>query len=174
MPDLSFNEREISEGQYILHELEKTGGYVFHGSPVPDISELELRQPYDWKDGVKKEDGAASVVASLYADAAIFRALVYKDSTSFGMNDHGLHFEASKKALDEARQSVGYVYVFKKMQFSPIHGDEKDMEWRSLLPQKPDQIIRVAFSDLPKNITEIKSKNIIERALRVLYAFNTK
>jgi len=172
--DLPFHEREISEGRGILQYLEKTGEYVFHGSSVPDISELEVRQPYDWKNGVKKEDGAPSVVATPYADIAIFRALAYKDHTSFGMNGHELHFGASRKAFEEARQSVGYVYVFKKIHFFPRQGDEQNMEWRSLLPQKPDQIVRVEFQDLPKNITEIKSENIIERAIRVLNFLKSK
>jgi hypothetical protein len=149
-------EQELGEGARILHDLERTGEYVFHGSPDPSISELEPRQPYDWTDGIEKEDGTPCVAATQFADIAIFRAIVHDDSTSFGQNDNRtLHFAATQKALDTAMKTIGFVYVLKKSAFIPRHGDDQEMEWRSDVRQKALQIIPVTVRDLPKNITII-------------------
>lgn len=139
-----------------MHQLEATGQYVFHGSPVPDIEELEIRQAYEWEGDNKTEDGPPAVVATPYSDIAIFRALVYMDSTSFGIDDHGPHFSATDKALKLAKEEVGYVYVLPKNIFRPKEGDEKTMDWRSHQPTKPARIIKVSFEDLPDSIAKIE------------------
>jgi hypothetical protein len=146
---------EKGEGRKLLHELEAMGKYVFHGSPVSDINELEVRQAYNWMDKVRKEHGAPSVVATPYADIAIFRSLVHRDSTGFGVADGQPHFEASKQALDAAKRSVGYVYVLAREDFAPMKGDISAMDWRSQKPQKPVRMVKVAFGDLPENIDPI-------------------
>lgn len=147
-------EEEIGEGARILHDLEQTGNYVFHGSPAADIHELEIRQPYDWTDGVQKEDGAPCVAATQFADIAIFRALVFNDTTSFGQNDDGtLHYAATEKALRSAKGRTGFVYVLPKSTFAPRHGDDQEMEWRSEENQRAAQVVQVTERDLPKNIT---------------------
>lgn len=153
-------ESELSEGARILHELERTGNYVFHGSPAADIHELEIRQPYDWTDGVQKEDGAPCVAATQFADIAIFRALVFDDTTGFGQNDDGtLHYEATEKALRASKGRTGFIYVLPKSTFTPRHGDDREMEWRSDENQKAAQIVEVTERDLPKSITTLPPKN---------------
>lgn len=151
--------KEKGEGRKLLHELEKTGQYVFHGSSVSDLGELEIRQPFDWTEGERKEHGVPSVVATPYADIAIFRSLVYRDYTGFGSDNQGrLYFDASQKALDAARKSVGYVYVLERTDFSPMHGDEFEMDWRATISQQPSKIVRVMFDDLPEEIRLIESR----------------
>lgn len=143
---------EPGEGARLLHELEQSGEYVFHGSPTPEIAELETRQAYDWKDGAPVEDGPPAVVATPYADIAIFRSLVYLDSTSFGVNDDRLSFQASPKALELARGRTGFVYVMPKSQFAPKHGDVSEMDWRSPVNQPAVRIVEVSEADLPPDI----------------------
>lgn len=148
--------REKGEGRRLLHELEATGEYVFHGSHVGGIDELEPRQPYDWKSGSKKTHGDPSVVATPFVNIAIFRSVVYEDFTSFGVEDDGqLTFKASQKALDAGKKSIGYVYVLKRSDFSSFDGD---MDWRASTSQKPERIVSVTFDDLPEDIGIIEKE----------------
>lgn len=140
-------------GASILHKLEKTSDYVFHGSKTADIREMKINQPYNWEDGVEKEDGPPCVATSRFADAAIFRALVYDDRTRFGQRDDGsLHMGATQKAMEMARSHQGYVYVFERKNFVPRDGDDRQMEWRSHKNEVPVQVITVGVKDLPENI----------------------
>ena len=139
-------------GKDKLHELEKTGKYVFHGSPIADIQELEPRQPYDYSSGDKVAHGHASVVATPYADIAIFRSLVYRDTTGFGVENGVSNFRASKQALEHAQGAKGYVYVLQKDAFMPMHGSDTEMDWRAQSNQIPEQVIEVVFDDLPEGI----------------------
>ncbi len=142
----------MSEARKELHELEATGRYVFHGSPVADIEEMEPRQAFNWTTGAKQKDGDPCVATTPYADIAIFRSIMREDWTSFGKNDdESLSLKASKKALEISRDKTGYIYVFEKDAFVP-HQDPQGMEWRAHVPQKPAQIIHVSFRDLPENI----------------------
>lgn len=144
--------QEMSETRRALHELEATGQYLFHGSPVSDIEEMEPRQAFDWSSGMKEKDGDPCVATTPFADVAIFRSIVNEDWTSFEKNDDGsLSFKASEKALESSKKGSGYVYVFKKDAFKP-HQDPQGMEWRAHSPQKPTQFIHVSFRDLPENI----------------------
>src|SRR3989339_117974 len=141
----------------VLHELQKSGEYIFHGSSVPGIGELEPRQPYDYTGGEKKPHGNPSVVGTPYADIAIFRSLVYTDSTGFGSDDEGnLSFSASKIAMNDAREKVGYVYVLPRRDFRPMRGGEMEMDWRAELSQTPARIVKVTFDDLPDGIQMIE------------------
>lgn len=159
-PEGSIEHREPGEGSRLLHELERSGNYVFHGSPVENIAELEARQPYTWTDGVEQEDGHPCVAATQFADIAIFRALVFDDTTGFGQNeDHTLHFEATEKALKAVPGRVGFIYVLPKTHFVPRHGDEQEMEWRSETNEHAVQIIRVTEYDLPKHIQILPPNN---------------
>jgi len=92
-----------------------------------------------------------------YADIAIFRSLVHTDYTGFGGNDDGsLNFRASKKALGAAKSATGYVYVMPRTDFAPEHGVDEEMEWRANTSQRPSQIIKVSFKDLPDGIQIIE------------------
>lgn len=148
--------REPGEGKKLLHELEASNRYVFHGSPIPNIQELKLSQSENLSSGRLEKHGPPSVTASPYADIAIFRALVNQDATQFGSDEEGhLNFGASQKALDIAKLSVGYVYVLEREDFTTFGGSEKSMGWRAIKPQKPVRIVRVVFDDLPKDIQRI-------------------
>lgn len=150
--------KEISENLRLLHELEATGEYVFHGSSVSDVAELEPRQPKNKKDGVMQNHGEPSVVATPYADIAIFRSIVFMDSTGFGVGEDGPEFRSSQTALDAARYVTGYVYVLPKSNFKPLEGNEEEMDWRADTSQTPSQIIEVSFKDLPEGIKIIQSE----------------
>lgn len=151
-------EREESEGARLLHELEQTGEYVFHGSTVASIDELRIHQPYDYTNDIKREDGDPCIAATRSADVAIFRALVVDDHTGFGPDDQGnIQLRASQKAIDAARTRKGFVYVLPKKGFAQF-GVHPTMEWRSSENQKPVQIIEVNEKDLPKDIELISAE----------------
>jgi len=64
--------------------------YVFHGSPTPEIAELETRQAYPLERLGHRSGRPAAVVATPYARHRHLPVLVYLDSTSFGANDDRL------------------------------------------------------------------------------------
>ncbi len=145
--------REVGEGAKLLHELERSGDFVFHGSDKPDIPELVPFQGTTWVDDVKQNDGPPAVATTPYADMAIFHALVRDDSHSFGQaNDGTLQMSATQLALDSVKGRTAYVYVFPKSAFVPRHGNDHDFEWRSEVNQKPAQVVPVNDRDLPKSI----------------------
>jgi len=154
-PTSEHSKSEKSEARILLHELEATKKYVFHGSPNPDTQELELRQPHDFSTGKKEKHGEPCIAASPYADIAIFRAVMRHDYTGFGSHGRTLEFRATQKALDHAKNKTGYVYVLSRGDFLPLHGNANGMEWRAKKSQRPIRIIRVSFDDLPENITLI-------------------
>ena len=146
-------------GKSLLHELEAVGIYVFHGSPVANIKELKVTQPFYSEVGKeKKKHGQPAVVATPYADIAIFRALVYLDTTGFGVDGDRLSFEATTKALEFAKDQKGCVYVLAKENFLPMEGDVREMDWRSSSPQHPIRVVEVTLQDLPKNIRIIENR----------------
>lgn len=153
-PSIEKSERyEKGEARRILHELELAGEYMFHGSPTPDIPEIEPRQAHEVKSGQRTKHGEPAISATPFADIAIFRAVVSRGLTGFGELNGTLDFRATRGALDFAKQRTGYVYVLRKDEFNPFNGT---MEYRTLQAQKPLQVIKVYFDDLPENI------NIIE------------
>ena len=96
---------QMSENKKHLLELEQSGNFVFHGSPVM-IESLTPRQAYksNKETGMMDADGNPAVFATPFAEVAIFRSLINGDyvaseSTSrFGLNDVGPYFSASLKA----------------------------------------------------------------------------
>lgn len=146
-------EREEGEGARLLHELEQTGEYVFHGSPRGGLTELNPHQATIPVDGQEQNDGTEAIAATPYADFAIFRALT-KDpegDTSVGTKDDGrLQMHASRNVIDSVKDQTGYVYVFPRSQFS-VYG-EGPMELRSSTNQKPIRIVEVTEKDFPKNV----------------------
>ncbi len=143
------------EGARVLHELERSGEYVFHGSPYGDIAEFEPRQMTTQVDGVAVGDGIG-IATTPHADLAIFHAIT-KDrgegETGFGTNDDGsIHMEASQTVLDATKNHTAYVYVFPKSAFAPRYGNDQEMERRSEVVQKPVQVVTVTDHDLPTNI----------------------
>ncbi|MEK9131096.1 MAG: hypothetical protein AAB429_03200 [Patescibacteria group bacterium] len=109
---------EMGESARLLHELERSGEYVFHGSPDGGIAELEPRQGTMTVDDVEQEDGLPPGIATTpHADLAIFRALTCNlyGHTGFGLRDDGTPFmEASKSVLDTVKGQTAHVYVLPK------------------------------------------------------------
>ncbi len=143
-----------------LLALEKEGKYVFHGSPE-QIEILEPRQAEGKNEvtGEMERDGAPAVFATQYADMAIFRALVnakgvFEDSeSSFGIDDDGLHFSATRNLLEAAKRKTGKVYVLDRSKFDQLEA----MQCRSHGSVAPLQAVEVTYDDLPKNIRIIES-----------------
>jgi len=134
-----------------LRRLEKTGEYLFHGSPDKDIQILEPRQAYTWINGEKTEDGDPGVAATPYLDIAIFRSLIQAGS-QFSVDGDELSFSATKEAQEIAKNKVGYVYVLPRNFFKPKNGYPLAMDWRCEKNVKPINIVEVQYKDLPKNI----------------------
>jgi len=138
-----------------LLALEKEGKYVFHGSPE-QIEILEPRQAekINKKTGEMEKYGEPAIYATVYAETAIFRALINaKDvigdsESSFGMNESGLHFSTTKNLLEAAKKKVGKVYVLDRQKFSNFRG----MQCESNESITPLDIVEVSFDDLPNNI----------------------
>ncbi|NTU98638.1 hypothetical protein HGA64_01355 [Candidatus Falkowbacteria bacterium] len=140
-----------------LLEMEKSGLYVFHGSPQL-LDNLSPKQAtgYDEEKDIHFNDGEEAVVSSQYAEIAIFRALTHQSQfpegvdthTGFGADEDGPCFRANKAVIDGVKNNSGYVYVFKKDDFTPY----KEIEYRTNKDVTPLEIIRVTAEDLPSNI----------------------
>ena len=147
-----------------LAELEESEGYVFHGSPFPDIRSLEPRQGKHVPDLSKPTetilDGKPAVSATPYLELAIFRAIInnenvqFNHTSGFGINNGKKEFRLSSiEVLEEVKDKGGFVYVFNKKDFEPYSRDNKargdSMEWRSYKKVIPIDVIEVSFDDLP-------------------------
>ena len=151
------NLNKIERSKETLMNFEREGIYVFHGS-TELIEELEPRQAKIWDKDKKEmiEHGEPSVVATPFAEVAIFRAIISnkiksddgKHYSAFGSDGQKPFFETTPKILEQAKDVVGYVYVFKKEDFTKL----SPMEWRSYKKLKPMRIFEVHFEDLPENI----------------------
>jgi len=149
-----------------LLELEKSGGYVFHGSSVGDIEILEPKQGKYVSDAKKAKekinDGKPAVSVTPYLEIAIFRAIVNSKNikqksifTGFGYSlKKGVELKvSSKEIIDEAYDdSTGYIYIFNKKDFEPYNRDGKaqstSMEWRSYKAIKPIEVVEITGEDL--------------------------
>lgn len=163
----------ITEARKKLLELESSGSFVFHGSPVNiDVLEPRQSQDRDKNTGLMVDDGDPAVSATLSADIAIFRALTANigGASSFGMDDNGnLYFSLSPRALAnleiKANNGVlGKVYVLDKNGFSE-YANRGKREWRSNEKVVPLKFIEVGFKDLPPNIKIIddpRDRRILE------------
>lgn len=150
-----------------LLSLEKTGNYVFHGSPNGAIKSLEPRQGThitDLKNPKESSilDGKPAVSATPFGDLAIFRAII--NSENIDLNDWNSGFGitngttrsfrvSSSEVLDQAQGKKGYVYVFDRNKFEPYdrdgHARQESMEWRSYTSVQPIEVIEVTSDDLP-------------------------
>lgn len=154
----SFEQKKFSAKEE-LHSLEKTGEYVFHGSPF----KMDVLEPQQAFNHVKKEsgesddvpDGDPSVFASPSADAAIFVAVVNHTNASLGSwagftyNEKRGHFgfRATKETMDQiGDEAVGYVYVIGKDKFE-IGDVNEPVAYEAVSPLK---VIEVRKSDLPE------------------------
>jgi hypothetical protein len=162
IPNEERSSRKEGEGRRMLHELEASGEYVFHGSPNASIEEFEPRQSEHWERGVAQADGDPCIATTRHADFAIFRAIT-KDlngSSRFGIKeDESLYFSTDAAMRDALKNLVGYVYVFSKDGFAPYarngklsDENENDFEWRANECKKPIRCVRVTSDDLPEHI----------------------
>ena len=143
-----------------LTSLEKEGKWLFHGSAVKTDA-LEAKQPYnrDEKTGKMEKHGEPSIAASQFAEIAIFMAIVNPQNagadckSGVGINEEGkIEFLASRETLEAVKGKKGYVYVLSKSNFKPF----SDMEWRADTEIKPEEVVEVAFEDLPQRIENLE------------------
>ncbi len=143
----------------ILKNLEKTGRYVFHGSPFK-IDKFEPRQAFQ---SIKKDDGEyekipdgdPAVFTSPFADTAIFMAVVSKQNAPRGIYSgfsadsrlNSVKFHATQETMDQINdEAFGYVYVFEKEKFKERNFNEAV----SLEEVEPTMYIEVTKKDLPE------------------------
>lgn len=155
--DLNHMENKFSAKEE-LHSLEKTGEYVFHGSPF----KLEILEPNQAYNRQKKEggeyddvpDGEPAVFASPSVDAAIFLAVINHTNAPLGSwagftyNNKKGHFgfRATKETMDQINEkTIGYVYVLDKNKFE-IGDANEPVSYKAISPVK---VIEVKKEDLP-------------------------
>lgn len=138
-------QKQAPDGRKLLNQLEKTGRFVFHGSPR-QLQKLEPQQQknFDYERGRLLNDGKPAVCATQIAEVAIFRALVHQGWTSFGSRDGKIIFGASAIALRKAKTRHGYVHLLRKKSFRK----HSPYELRSSRSVRPVRIITVSFKDL--------------------------
>lgn len=149
----------LKSNREILLDLEKTGKYLFHGSPWV-LEQLEPRQAKRFNEEKSEmvDDGEPAVISSPFADIAIFRSVVNREHvkidymSSFSYQDGGLSFSLNQNTMEKIKDSIGYVYVFNKDDFDYY----SPMEYRSKKIIIPIDVIKVSFGDLPPRI-EIKN-----------------
>ncbi|KKS83668.1 MAG: hypothetical protein UV57_C0009G0024 [Parcubacteria group bacterium GW2011_GWD2_43_10] len=141
-----------------LHKFQKTGLFVFHGTPVK-VKDLNPRQAYNYVKGVRTRDGKPAVFATPFVDLAIFRAVVNRKNcpsnyrSGFSYRNKKLGFRASKFTLDQLNNSSkGYVYIFKKHDFMKSNPCES-VAFKKVMPFK---LVKVTSKDLPSKIFIIK------------------
>jgi len=157
MENLDKTKIKIERGKEKLLALEKEGIYVFHGT-IAVLDELEPKQGRDFDYKLRKmiNDGTPAVVATPFAEIAIFRAIINKKIKAekgkcwsrFSNDDGKLEFATTPEAMELAKKVKGYVYVFKKESFEW----HNSIEWRSAHKVKPVRIFEVNFEDLPADI----------------------
>jgi hypothetical protein len=155
----------MKKARDILKEFEGTGKFVFHGSPYK-INTLEPRQPkiLDEKEEKLVPDGEISIVASLYFEIALFRAILnrknipvnYKSGFGFDEETKRIDLKMSKETFAQLEGKTGYVYVLNKKDFSPRDPNRpKMMEWRAEKKVQPVRVVEVSSQDLSGKITFI-------------------
>jgi len=162
-PEQSAFEREPTPKE-LLHELEKSGRFIFHGSSGR-IERLDPKQPLNWNRESKKmePDGKPAVCASQFSDVAIFHALTKQEfplknyDSGFSLREEGEgddkklvpEFDMSenlRQYIKDHRSEIrGFVHVMDCNGFYSI----SPMEARSEKSVVPDQIIEVGIDDLP-------------------------
>ncbi len=149
-----FEKREEYNPKEKLLYYEKEGIYLFHGSPFL-VDNLEPRQSDIFNKKALKniKHGKPCISATPFAEIAIFRSLINikncKGSSAFKLNKkNNPEFSTTKENLEQINEKIGYVYIFKKNDFSKF----SDMEWRIDEKIKPTEVVMVTKKDLPNNI----------------------
>lgn len=146
-------------GREYLKELELENKYLFHGSENENVDIFEPRQAYTYKDKIGEKDGDPAIFASDKVDYAILMALVNKKNCPKGFNSSAgtengkLKLRVAKYAYDQLDEnSIGYVYVFDKKDFT--QRDKDGVEYISSKPVSSIRKVEVRKKDLPE-YTEI-------------------
>jgi hypothetical protein len=158
----------MPEGRIALERLERSGQFVFHGSPsVIEVFEPRQATQFDSTTGKNLPDGEPAVFAADQSLPAIFKGLI-NGVISPGLNllsgwrseEGKLHFYSVREGIEGARKEgvKAYVYVFNKSDFEPYRG----MEYRSLQIVTPKMTIEVTGQDLPEEIEIIPPPEVID------------
>jgi hypothetical protein len=147
------NQLEQINSKERLQELEATGDYLFHGSPF-EVDTFEPRQAYTDIDGEPAPDGEPAVFASAEIETPIFRSIFHESSfenlegsfeVGFSNSADGRHYiHANEAAVEVCRQNTGYVYVFKRDDFT-LRGNS---EWIAEKKVKPVAVFYSDFEDV--------------------------
>jgi hypothetical protein len=144
-------------------------GYLYHGSPNPNIDQLEPRQAIHHN----KPDGKPAVCAGKNLQDSIFISLFNRsrlEDPSSGASgwsrDSGgpTTYTATKNVIEIANNSKGYLYLLNPDDFDwvvledPVH--KKKRELRSLSPVVPLSKIEVTISDFQHEVKEIKLEDL--------------
>ncbi len=146
-----------------------TKGYLYHGSPNPDIEQLEPRQAIHHGN----PDGEPAVCAGKNLQDSIFISLFNRSrledpntGASGWSRDKGgpTKYTATRNVIEIANRSKGYLYLLNPDDFDwvvlndPIH--DKKRELRSFTPVKPLAKIEVTVSDFDQEVKEIKLEDL--------------
>lgn len=153
-------------GRKALEKYAKTGTYLFHGSSVADLDELEPRVTPSKAEGQAGEawvQNTPVVSATENVDVAIFAATVWKrgvGTSGWYSNGSGRDakfiFTATKGVIEVAvrPETVGYVYVLPKCGFSATV--EIPAEFQSEQAAKPVAVVSVRATDLRPDVRTLK------------------
>jgi hypothetical protein len=140
-----------------LRQLEATGRYLFHGSMVPNIKELNPRQALSFM----QPDGAPAVCASEAIEPPIFMAVLgSRKLGGWGKKElPGFGFYIQSDDLMRAKQESwrGYVYIVNRSGFTKHQG----YEWRSERNAQPSKFVEVGVEDLPSDIYVMTSEEYL-------------
>lgn len=144
----------------LLQQLERTGKFVFHGSPTL-LTELKPQQQknYSAKKKALVHDGRPAICATPFADVATFRSLVRQGWTSFGTKNGQVMYGASALALNRAKTATGWVYILTKQKFHK----RTSFEMRAYKTLLPLAIIPVTFKDFSHRRRAIKNRKEYRR-----------
>lgn len=136
-----------------LQELEASEDYLFHGSPYA-IDTFEPRQAYTDVDNVSVADGEPAVFASTEIETPIFRSIFHEArftnlqgsyELGFTASDDGDNYtHANQACIDVCKDQSGYVYVFKRDDFT----QRFNTEWTASVVVKPVGVFHSNFEDI--------------------------
>ncbi|MGI9027842.1 MAG: hypothetical protein ACR2FM_03320 [Candidatus Saccharimonadales bacterium] len=138
-----------------LKKFEDLNRFVFHGSSVFPINELEPRQSYSFGE----PDGQPAISASNSIWPAIFMSILSRESgCAMGINisdknPFGLLVPESVYEKAHIEKWIGYVYVLEATEF--VLRKHGSFELRSTVPAKPVDVLPVQVNDLPKGINVV-------------------
>lgn len=132
--------------------------YLYHGTHIPDIAELEPRQAMK----AYGPDGKPAVFATENIDYAIFMAVVGSrqmggwNKTILGGRGFYIQEDSLNSLIDD--QAEGYIYFLPRCSFVAKYRGE----YRSHKPVKPLDSVSVDAGDLPNDVRVLTTKQMTE------------